>query len=249
MKFDSYLLLTLGGIGKRFKDAKVCQPKFLLDFKNKPVIENILKSYDGNFLLIVGVNNIYRDYKKLIENCINNIGIKHYLVVFIESTNSQSESAFKTLIKIENKKKIQPNTPLFIINGDTITNKKNLDSISKKMKKNDLQGFIEYFNSNSKNFSYISIDENSNVMKIEEKEVISNYATTGFYGFRNFCSYNQAYKKAMVEFKDNKKKEMYISFLYKKMIEDGQKIGSFSVKKDPIILGTPEEYFYALSLL
>ena len=43
--------------------------------------------------------------------------------------------------------------------------------------------------------------------------------------------------------------EMYISFLYKKMIQDGQKIGSFSVIKNPIVLGTPEEYFYELSLL
>ena len=248
MNFDSYLLLTLGGTGKRFKDAKIRQPKFLLNFKNKSVVENILESFSGNFLLIVGVNHAYKNYIKLIENSINNAGIKNYYIVLIDSTQSQSETAFKTLIKIENKK-LDSNTPLFIINGDTITDKKNLDIISNKMKKNDLQGLIEYFISNSKSFSYILIDEKSNVIKIQEKEVISNFATTGFYGFRNFCSYSKAYKKAIEEFKDNEESEMYISFLYKKMIQDGQKIGSFSVIKNPIVLGTPEEYFYELSLL
>lgn len=249
MNFDSYLLLTLGGIGKRFKDAKIQMPKFLLNFKSKSVIENILESFSGNFLLIVGVNHTYKNYIELIENNINNIGIKHYHIVIIESTKSQAETAFKTIMKIENKKKIDPNTPLYIINGDTITDKKNLDIISTKMKKNDFHGLIEYFISDSKNFSYILIDKKSNVIKIQEKEVISNFATTGFYGFRNFCSYSQAYKKTMEEFKNNKESEMYISFLYKKMIQDGQKIGSFSVKKNPIVLGTPEEYFYELSLL
>ena len=104
---------------------------------------------------------------------------------------------------------------------------------------NNIDGVIDTFNSNSKNFSYVSLDNEDLVEKIVEKEVISNKATSGFYVFSNYDTYRNFYRKI-----DFSKKELFISDVYTQALSSNLKIFNLhnDNPRDTIILGTPSEY-------
>jgi dTDP-glucose pyrophosphorylase len=48
-----------------------------------------------------------------------------------------------------------------------------------------IAGILPYFISDNPKYSYLELDENSNVLRTREKEVISKYASAGVYFFKN----------------------------------------------------------------
>jgi len=55
-----------------------------------------------------------------------------------------------------------------------------------------INGIIPYFHSDNPKYSYLKLDENSNVTVTREKEVISNYASAGVYFFNNLQTFLNA---------------------------------------------------------
>jgi dTDP-glucose pyrophosphorylase len=69
---------------------------------------------------------------------------------------------------------------------------------------------------------------------------ISNFATSGLYGFSNSKLYLNYYSG-----------EVYISEVYKKMINDGLRITSDKIHEDKntLVVGTPTEYLTLSNIL
>ena len=104
---------------------------------------------------------------------------------------------------------------------------------------NDILGYIDIFEENSSNYSYVITNNDDIVTDIREKEPISVKATSGLYGFKNKNIYEKYYK--ILNFQDG---EVFISDVYMNMLKNNGKILVSQLFKniDSIILGTPEEY-------
>ena len=55
-----------------------------------------------------------------------------------------------------------------------------------------IKGIIPYFDSDNPKYSYLKLDDDSNVIETQEKEVISNYASAGVYFFNNLKTFLNA---------------------------------------------------------
>ena len=55
-----------------------------------------------------------------------------------------------------------------------------------------IKGIIPYFHSDNPKYSYLKLDDDSNVIVTREKEVISNYASAGVYFFNNLQTFLNA---------------------------------------------------------
>ena len=119
--------------------------------------------------------------------------------------------------------------PIIVHNIDTILYNRNYKEIESKLLKND--GFVDVFNSNNPNYSYVLL-EDTIITEIIEKMLISDIATSGMYGFIS----TEIFKKYYVN--------GYISSVYKKMINDNLSIvtGTNYSESNTVVLGTPDEY-------
>ena len=108
---------------------------------------------------------------------------------------------------------------------------------SKNQLKN-FEGFILTFNSDSSIYSYLIKDKNGNVIGTREKEVISNEAIAGVYGFKNI----KIFQKASEEYLKNcDYSEFYMSGLYNMSTLKKGIIKSYKTNFN-ISFGTIEEF-------
>ena len=240
---DIVVVLCLAGLGKRFLNEGYTTPKFLLPYKaNKnSILEEIIKNFilSGVREFFLVFNNRDKKWKKVIFEICENLKVNFH-IDFIDDSKGQAETAFiaTQIIKdgihsLEMSKKT-----IAFHNGDTILKNRNFKKIKTTIK-NDVVGVIDSFNSKSKNFSYISIDNKDYVKEIVEKKIISNRATSGLYIFSNYITYRTFYKKI-----DFSKKELFISDVYTQVLKSKSKVINIHNQdsKDTIILGTPLEY-------
>ena len=237
------IVLCLAGLGQRFIDRGYETPKYLLLGRDKKItiLEIILKNFvlSGNKEFVLMLNRRHLKWKKNIIEIGDKLKIT-LLFDFIEDTQGQAETAYKAteLIKNTNNVKKIYETPIAFHNGDTILINRDLGLIKQRIFK-AYDGLIDTFESNSKNYSYVSVNSKSIVKQIVEKKVISNKATTGFYVFSNLNNYQSLFNKI-----NKDKKELYISDVYNEAIKQDQKIFNlhFNNPFDTIVLGTPFEY-------
>lgn len=226
-------IFCLAGKGSRFSNAGYKTPKYLLPTKNGIILSEILQNINDknimNFIIIINSEDkdYYQDINKINQDC--NLGVK---ILITDDTRGQAHTAFKACNEINN------DLPTFFFNGDTIIMNRDLKLMANEMFNNDICGYIDCFKSDSEHFSFVKIDELSYVIDIIEKEVISNLATTGLYGFKTAKLYSDYYNSMYF------KKEEYISDIYKKMLDNNLPIKACLHEKEEhtIILGTPTEY-------
>tara|TARA_Y100000992_G_scaffold300179_1_gene268301 strand:- start:25 stop:792 length:768 start_codon:yes stop_codon:yes gene_type:complete len=236
------IVLCLAGLGKRFLNKGYVTPKFLLTNKKKITIlelimKNLLLSGGSKFLLML--NNSHREYETEIRKISEKLDIE-ININFIANTQGQAETAYEAIKFLEkNNQDTLKNAPIAFHNGDTILINRNLNEINKYIQKNRYLGVVDTFESRSKNFSYVQVDEGGIVKKIIEKKVISNRATSGFYVFSNHEIYREFYSQL-----DFGKKEIFISDVYEKLIMSNLRVYNVhnTNPNETIILGTPSEY-------
>ena len=131
-----------------------------------------------------------------------------------------------------------PSEPIAIFNTDTYfsspTLEKSLGALGKSC-----DGVIGVFRSASPDYSYASIGKGGLVARVEEKNVISEWATSGLYAFSRASDFLSALDGAMLE-KDCPRGEYYVGPLYNRLIAKGARIAPdrCSQLHD---LGTPEK--------
>jgi dTDP-glucose pyrophosphorylase len=237
------VVLCLAGLGQRFLDGGYKTPKFLLlnNDKETTILELIITNFvlSGNDEFLLMLNKKHKKWKKTILNIERKLNVNFHLH-FVSDTRGQAETAYiATQILKENFSNDEiSNNPIAFHNGDTILIKRNFNTI-KKIIRNNVNGVVDTFNSNSKNFSYVSLDHEGLVKEIIEKKVISNRATSGLYVFSNYDTYRTFYKKI-----DFSKKELFISDVYTQVLNSNLKVFNLHNENpsDTIVLGTPSEY-------
>ena len=226
------LILTMAGKYARFVYEGYKLPKYLLPWGRKSILATIISElnkeqiFENVYLIASKRDEIYAAH---IRDTIDSLGIPIENLFLIANTNSQTQTAYIGICEIE-KRFGKDDKPVVFHNIDTILYNRNLSSLKNNLQKYD--GFIDIFKSNNHSYSYVLLDGKF-VTHIEEKIVISELATSGFYGF----SSGETFKKFF-------KGQDYISKLYCDMIDSDRKIivGNLHEEKDTVVLGTPSDY-------
>ena len=230
-----HLIFTMAGLYSRFEKFSLNVPKYLLPYKNQSIFYEIVNSFASKEIEKISfiVNKRDSNYFRLLESQIKSLKIKKYNFIIIEKTNSQIETAYKGIAKIiNNNLKI----PIAITSIDTIIKNRNLKFYKKQMKRNDC--FVDIFRSSNRGYSFVIFDKGYNVKNIKEKIVISDFASSGLYVFKNS---NILFKKLEISVK---KKDEYFSQMINRMIQDNYKVTCNKIGRSEktIVLGTPEQY-------
>lgn len=227
------VLIPMAGDGKRFLEAGYEKPKPFIQVNDKKMVEIVLDNIvPKNVNRIILITRKHHNSKEELKD-------SSYDLNLIE-LEKPTEGSLQTILCAE---QYITNSSLILANCDQKINFDVNDFISKCC---HLDGGIIIFKSNSKNHSYVSIDENNIVTNIIEKEVISDLAVSGVYYIKNASDFIEA-SKLVIQNNIRQKGEFYVSSALKLMIEKGLKLGIYYA--DSIMLGTPEELKKNINLI
>lgn len=227
------IIITMAGLGSRFKKVGYKVPKHEIVIKNKSLFEwslLSLKDFFSEDFIFVTRKDAYD--KKFIEKICKKLNIKKYKIKELDYlTDGQATTSFacNTLI-LENES-------VLIYNIDTYVEEYSL----LKSQLEEYDAFIPVFKAEGDKWSFIKLDENNKIIEVVEKVRISDLASIGFYYFKNWKDYKDIYLKYKEEIKKNFN-EVYIAPLYKYLLDENKKIGYIILNKEKVhILGTPED--------
>ncbi len=228
------IIITMAGLGNRFKTKGFDIPKYKIVVKNKTLFEWALISltdfFNQEFIFITRAEIFDEEF--LTKTC-KSIGIlKFNFVVLKEQTDGQATTA---LLAGEY---ISDNDAIAIYNIDTYVKP---GEIRKKQIKDSYSGFIPVIRANSEKWSFVKVNVNYFATEVAEKKQISDLATIGFYYFDNWKTYKDTYK-IMLEKIKRENREVYIAPMYQYLIDNGKKVYIHVLRNEIVeIMGTPEE--------
>ncbi len=230
-----HLIFTMAGLYSRFENFSLNVPKYLLPYKNKSVFYEIVNAFASKEIDKISfiVNKRDSNYFRLLQHQIKNLKIKKYNFIIIEKTDSQVETAYKGIKEISNN---DLKIPIAITNIDTIIENRNFKFYKKQMERNDC--LVDIFRSSNRGYSFVIFDKNYEVKNIKEKIVISDFASSGLYIFKNLQILLEQLNISI------KEKEAYFSQMINRMIQHNLKVTCNKIGKSEktIVLGTPEQY-------
>lgn len=224
-------IIPIAGKGNRFKIAGYKTAKYLLPFKGKPIIEHILYYFDRNNSTLLISNKNDKNKTKLNET-LEKMGFTDFEVIEIGDTDGQLTSVIKGVKKSKYR---NYNGPFWIYNGDTIRKKALPNNLFEKI---SCEGYIEVFKESGDHWSFV--DSLGLISRVTEKDRISEYCSTGLYGFREL--------QRIIKYVDEGsvlklKNELYVSGIFENILNEGLKVWAFeSNRNDFLLCGTPEEY-------
>lgn len=223
------LLVPLAGRGQRFVDEGYVVPKYMITARDKHLIDWALSSINTDECNLIfclrqdhisnfGVDEIFR---KKFGNDIK-------IVVIDKITDGSVSTCLLAKEHINNE------LPLYIYTVDVHFQPIFVPSEMKS------DGHVLTFKSNNPAYSYVKTGDDGYGLLTAEKEVVSNNACVGVYGFKTGRMFVQ-YAEIMIARNLRTRNEFYITPLYNLMIADGLKVTIEEVS-DMFIMGTPEEY-------
>lgn len=236
------IVITMAGIGQRFKDAGYLEPKYCIGVRGKSLFEWSMESLrdfireENIFYFVVRKADDKRDF--LIQKC-KEIGIAHPVVIELEEmTDGQATTALLA------SRFWRKEEGLLIYNIDTY-----VEAFSIKQSDMAGDGFIPCFYAEGTHWSFVRTDETGKADLVKEKERISDHCTIGAYYFQSCNLYERLYQEYYIEKRGQKnalseaeRKERYVAPLYQYLIEQGGIVYMNDIVPSRVhVLGTPEE--------
>lgn len=225
------ILVPMAGAGSRFAKEGYVMPKQLIMVDDTQMLDWSLKSIadkdDCNLIFCVRqeqINNFSID--KILKSRYG----KNIKIVVVDKLTDGSVSTCLLA-----KKYIDNDLPLIIYTLDVFFE----PFFSPVDMPTDVDGFLLTFKSNNPAYSYAQLDSKGLVEKTAEKEVISEHAAVGVYGYKSGKLFVK-YAERMITQDIRTKGEFYVCPLYNLMIEDGLKVKTKQVEKMHL-MGTPDE--------
>ena len=233
------ILIPMSGRGSRFSLNGYETPKPFINFFGKPMIEHVLDNMgiDNTFTLCV-LREHYEQYTELFAM----LGKKVFqlnLVLIDKVTRGAADTCLLASMFIK------PKELLLIANSDQLMKWDQYNFLN-KMSKDKLDGCMFVFNKNDPAYSYVEVDDNGIAIRTAEKQVISEYATTGIYVWARGEDFIWAAQK-MIKHEITHAGEYYVCPVFNENIKEGQKIGIYR----PIEhwnIGTPDDLKYFVKM-
>ena len=234
------IIIPMAGEGKRFKNEGIKKPKFMIEVKNKSLFEWSLASLPTDIskkIIFICLYEHEKEFKvsKFIKNIMDKKypKLKYELIYINEITGGQVETVLHV------KHLVRPESSIMIFNIDTHFVSSRLKSRVLTMNNREVDGLLGCFESDDDNLSFIKLNKTGFVEEVKEKEVISEYASTGLYIFTNAEEFFEAGKQ-MVENGNKVKNEYYVSEIYNMLLKSGKKF-EIDIAEEFFPLGTPDD--------
>lgn len=231
------VVITMGGIGSRFRNAGYDEPKYMIEVNGKTLFEWSMMSLQDFYkvterIIFIALRDDKYDVEEFIKNKCAALRISDYrIIVLDELTDGQATTALSA------KKYWRSDNGLLIYNIDTYVE-------PGAMLYDELHGdgFIPCFQAPGTHWSFVRLDDTGQVAEIKEKERISNYCTLGAYYFRTCALYDELYHEFYIEKGNSVKGERYVAPLYDYLLKKNGRIYISDIPADKVhVLGTPEE--------
>ena len=236
------IIITMAGLGSRFRDAGYNTPKYMIEAKGKTLFEwsmDSLLNYQphvSKYIFVVRKedNSINFIKKQCLKYNIENIDIVEvdYL------TDGQATTGMLAIPYCN------PDEAILVYNIDTYVEPGEMKYEALKG-----EGHIPCFHAAGTHWSFAKIDDNGKVIEVSEKVRISNNCTLGAYYFSSAKLYKELYDEYYAYNKNIIKNEKYIAPLYNLMIKKGMDITISLIDYEKVhVLGTPDELTAFLEL-
>lgn len=229
------IVITMAGLGSRFKKAGYRVPKYMIEAHNKTLFEWSMESLDGfktpnnDYIFIVRKEDSSSQFIK--EKC-SEMNIDSVKIIEIDYlTDGQAATA---MLGSECWDK---NSELLIYNIDTYVEagEMNTSQISG-------DGFIPCFTAPGDHWSFVKLGEDGRALEVREKVRISDNCTLGAYYFKSCKLYEELYNEYYSTEENLEKGEKYVAPLYNYLISKGGDVRISNVDYSKVhVLGTPEE--------
>lgn len=227
------LVIPAAGKGSRF-DGYYKEPKPFIPIGEKVMIElaieSILKGYHSEVNVYICLQESHKNYESKLDSIKNKYNINiTYLDYY---TSGQAETVGVLLKEINNC------YPIITANCDQVISW-DINNFLSFCVINSLDGCIPVFKSNQNKWSYALIGNGGNVIRTEEKKVISEYATVGIYYWKDRNIIMNSIE-AMFNCNDTTNNETYLCPAYNYLIKNS---GSVKIWEEIIMhgVGTPED--------
>ena len=232
------IVITMAGLGQRFKDAGYKEPKYMIPARGKSLfawsMESLKGFYspDNDYYFIVRKEDEAGDY---IRNTAAMEGVctadKAHVIELDHMTDGQATTAMLA------SEYWNTDDELLIYNIDTYVE-------AYAMRSEDIKGdgYIPCFNAPGEHWSFVKLDDSGKAIEVREKKRISDHCTLGAYYFRTCGLYEDMYKEYYSVGGVLDAGEKYVAPLYNYMIEKGMEVCISDIDPDKVhVLGTPAE--------
>ena len=231
------VVITMGGLGSRFRKMGYTVPKYMIEAKGKTLFEWSMISLEGykeNVFqyIFIAMRDDSCDVEAFINGKCEELGLKNYHVIVLDYlTDGQATTAMMA------KKYWELDHALLIYNIDTYVEAGEMNSAELKG-----DGFIPCFQAEGDHWSLVRLDDSGKVVEIKEKQRISNYCTLGAYYFKTCSLYNKLYNEYYSKTQELVNGEKYVAPLYDYLLSKKGRIYISDIDPQKVhVLGTPEE--------
>lgn len=244
MSKDIDIVITMGGLGSRFRKAGYTVPKYMIEAKGRTLFEWSLISLEGyrdraDKYIFIAMKDETNDVEGFIMDKCRTLGIREPGVILLDYlTDGQATTAMLAA------KYWDREHALLIYNIDTYVEAGEMNSGELKG-----DGFIPCFKAEGDHWSFVRLDDEGRVAEIKEKKRISDHCTLGAYYFKTCGLYEDLYNEY---YRDSERElvngEKYVAPLYDHLLSKGGEIYISDISPDKVhVLGTPEELKVFLS--
>lgn len=232
----STVIITMAGMGQRFRDAGYTVPKYRIEAHGKSLFVWSMLSLaafirlDCPFVFVVRNEDAADEF--ISAQCAE-LGIQDFAIVSLDKlTDGQATSAMLAEGAVAN-----PSLPMLVYNIDTYVDPEALPATAVQG-----DGWIPCFPGTGAAWSFARADDMGRVVELKEKERISDDATVGLYWFSSFGLYAAAYRAFFADEKNLTKGEKYIAPLYNYLIEQERPVYIHRIPAPAVVpLGTPAD--------
>ena len=231
------IVITMGGLGSRFRKAGYTVPKFMIETRGKTLFEWSIRSLQGYAecaarYIFIAMRDESADVEGFIEQQCAALGISDYKLLLLDYLTDGQATTAKLASRYWN-----PEHGLLVYNIDTYV-------VPGAMNAEELKGdgFIPCFLGEGDHWSFVRLDETGKAVEVREKKRISENCTLGAYYFKSCALYERLYDEFYANEGNLEKGEKYIAPMYNYLIEQGGEVYISRVPKEAVhVLGTPEE--------
>ncbi|MEE3624272.1 glycosyltransferase family 2 protein [Nitrospirillum sp. BR 11752] len=230
------VIITMAGMGQRFRDAGYTVPKYRIEAHGRTLFAwsmLSLRSFieaGSPFIFVALRQDRAEDF---IREQAAVLGIQDVALVELDAlTDGQATSALSARDAVAH-----PDRPMLVYNIDTHVDPAHLPADAVRG-----DGWVPCFPGPGAAWSFARADGTGRIQELREKERISDDATVGLYWFSSFTLYARSYAEFFANPANMAKGEKYIAPLYNHLIRAGQPVYLHRMPVEAVVpLGTPAE--------
>lgn len=227
------IVIPLAGLGSRFKDAGIEEPKPLIMVNGKHLIEHAVDSLGitGQYIFITRKYE-NTEYNQRLSSILSKLKPGCIEICLDKDQRGAADAAMHAKEYINNE------NSLVITNCDQLL-EWDSNLFLEKIKDISIDGAVVTYKSNSLKDSYAKV-HNGKITEIAEKKIISDEALIGVHYWKHGKDFVRSAEKSLND-TDLANKEVYISETYLHLIKEDKNIIAHKIPNNEYIcLGTPE---------